>query len=60
MSDKGEDERRQDRKRGKENKQIIDQLQRRQRQETVWSVTVAVGALLRASVIRWMEKESER
>lgn len=56
MSDKGEDERRQDRRRGKENEQIIDQLQCRQRQELAWSVTAAVGALLRASVIRWMEK----
>lgn len=52
MSDKGEDERRQDRRRGKENEQIIDQLQCRQRQELAWSVTAAVGALLRASVIR--------
>lgn len=49
MSDKGEDERRQDRRRGKENEQIIDQLQCRQRQELAWSVTAAVGALLRAS-----------
>lgn len=47
LSDGEEDERRwQDRRRGKENEQIIDQPQHRQRQEHSWCVTpVVVGPL---------------